>query len=121
MLVICAFAPYLGNYIQPYAFAALYGWVFALASLVFVVRYVTARESRSLGWAGMFIGAAMTCKPEYGLLGFVPAGVVWMLEWFDERHAAWRRLAWLTFPPIAICALTVRAHPHVPRMAASPG
>src|SRR5262245_37593112 len=30
VIVLCALPPYLGNYVQPYAYAALYGWTGAL-------------------------------------------------------------------------------------------
>src|SRR4029078_6883160 len=69
ILIICALPSYFGNYVQPYAYAALYGWTLAVASLVCLVRYVTTRESRWLPLASVCVGLTMACKPEVGLLG----------------------------------------------------
>lgn len=106
VLVTCAISGLSGNYIQPYAYAALYGWTFALASLVCVVRYVTSRRRLWMCWASVCIGAAVTCKPELGLLGLGPAAVAWTLASLSERRWLWRPLWLVATPALAIAALT---------------
>ena len=46
----CALAGFIGNFIQPYAYAALYGWTFALASLV--CRHATSHRTEYLDVVG---------------------------------------------------------------------
>lgn len=101
VVVTCALAGFMGNYIQPYAYSALYGWLFALASLVCVVRYVASRRSVWMCWAGVCAGAAMAAKPEHGLLAFGPIAAAWMLSSLSERR--WRvRTLWLAALPAAV-------------------
>jgi Dolichyl-phosphate-mannose-protein mannosyltransferase len=54
-----------GNLIFPYAFAALYGMVFSLAALLFILRYVENRQRRELLAAGTLIGLAAVSKLEF--------------------------------------------------------
>ena len=102
VLVACALSGFMGNFIQPYAYAALYGWTFALASLVCVVRHVTSRRGVWMCWAGVCAGAALTCKPEYGVLAFGPIAVAWMLASLSERRWLWRPLLLAAMPALAI-------------------
>ena len=99
VLITCALSGFLGNFIQPYAYAALYGLTFALASLVCVVRFVTTQRTAWLCWAGAGVGAAMACKPEYAVLAGAPAAAGWMLASASARRWLWR--------PAGLAALTV--------------
>jgi 4-amino-4-deoxy-L-arabinose transferase-like glycosyltransferase len=101
VLVVCALKS-TANYIQPYAYAALYGLVFALASLVAVLSWertrracgdwesnlsgtaepahaLYARRVRSqLLLAGLFAGLSLIAKPEIALAAVAAAGAgVW--------------------------------------------
>lgn len=106
VLVTCALAGFLGNYIQPYAYAALYGWAFALAALVCLARYITSRRNLWMCWAGVWVGASITCKPELGALGFATIAVTWTLTAMSERRWSGRPLALAAMPVVAIGAIT---------------
>jgi len=56
VLVLCVLAPTLGNYIQPYAYAALYGTVCSLLALTCSVRHLSAPRGRWLLAAGIGVG-----------------------------------------------------------------
>jgi hypothetical protein len=115
VLVTCALAGFLGNYIQPYAYAALYGWAFALAALVCLSRYIMSHRSLWMCWAGVWVGASITCKPEYGALGLVTIAVAWLLTAMSERRWSWRPLALAAMPVVGIGAIT-----YVPIVASVP-
>ncbi|MEO7658865.1 MAG: glycosyltransferase family 39 protein [Pyrinomonadaceae bacterium] len=70
ILVLCVFKP-AGNLILPYSFGALHAAVFALASLLFVLRHWETRKKRELIIAGIFIGFAALAKQEFGFAGAV--------------------------------------------------
>jgi hypothetical protein len=78
-----------GNCIQPYSYAALYGFVFALCALVCAVSYVRRRDSRWMLWAGISVGLVIICKPELGTLAGAPVGVAWLVVCLRERRALW--------------------------------
>ncbi len=90
VLVTCAFGAYYGNYVQPYAYAALYGWLFALASLASLVHYLECRRLRWMMWSGVCIGLTGLCKPELTLLGIAPTVVGWATLSLAERRWLWR-------------------------------
>src|SRR5215468_12352165 len=71
-LVICALKS-TANYIQPYAYAALYGLVFALGSLVVTVSYVKRRSNPRLE-GGLQADNLRKLPPEGGALNLVLAG-----------------------------------------------
>jgi 4-amino-4-deoxy-L-arabinose transferase-like glycosyltransferase len=106
VLVTCALTGFLGNYIQPYAYAALYGWTFALASLLCLLRFMASRQPRWMFWAGVSMGAALVCKPEFSVLCAVPAAVGWALASLEQRRCLWRPAWLLAIPCLAIGALT---------------
>jgi 4-amino-4-deoxy-L-arabinose transferase-like glycosyltransferase len=89
ILLICAFNVYYGNYFQPYSHAALYGFLFALCSLVCAVSYVQHGDSRWMLWAGISAGLTIICKPELGALAGVPVGVAWLIVCLRERRLLW--------------------------------
>lgn len=89
VLVVCALKS-TANCVQPYAYAALYGLVFALVSLVGAVRFVQTRQAKQLGWAGLCASLALLCKPELALPALATAGVAWGLECLWQQRLAWR-------------------------------
>lgn len=103
VLITCAVSGFMGNFIQPYAYSALYGWTFALASLVCLVAYVTSRRTAWMCGAGVCVGLAMACKPEQGVLACGPVAAAWILASLSERRWLWRPL-WLAATPAAIIA-----------------
>jgi 4-amino-4-deoxy-L-arabinose transferase-like glycosyltransferase len=109
VLVTCALAGYIGNFIQPYAYAALYGWTFALASLVCLTQYVISHRNVWMWWAGVCVGVTVTCKPELAVQGSATIAVAWMLASLSERRWLWRALAVAAIPAVAIAALTYGA------------
>ena len=115
VLVTCALSGFLGNFIQPYAYAALYGWTFALGSLVCVVRYLESHRAAWLGWAGAGVGASLACKPEYGVLAGAPLAVAWIVACASDRRLAWRPAC-----IAAISALVVAAIAYAPIMMSVP-
>ena len=76
VLVVCALKS-TANYVQPYAYAALYGLVFALLSLLCAVRFVQTRRVHQLGWAGLCAGLTLLCNPELALPALAAAGAAW--------------------------------------------
>ena len=106
VMLVCAFNPHLGNYIQPYAYAALYGLVFALCALACAVRFVQSGAARWLWWAGVSVGMVVTCKPELGALAAAPVGVAWLLVSWRERRAQWWAAWCCLVPAVTIVGVT---------------
>jgi hypothetical protein len=106
VLVTCALNGSFGNYIQPYAYAALYGWTWTLASLWCVLRFLKSRQPRWMCWTGLASAAAMVCKPEYCLLCAIPAAVGWGLASLEQRRCLWRAASLLVLPGVVIGGLT---------------
>ncbi|MGH9936015.1 MAG: hypothetical protein ACREAM_07205 [Blastocatellia bacterium] len=130
VLVICALKS-TANYVQPYAYAALYGLVFALGSLVAAVGYVKRRSERRLRaerpgarnlppeggtpnagaatnavLAGSLAGLALISKPEIALAGLAAGFTALIVESFAERKPLWRDVALFAAPVIVIIATT---------------
>jgi len=101
VLLTCAFNVHSGSYIQPYAFAALYGLLFALAALVCSIRFMQCRGSIWLVLAGVSAGMAIISKPELGLLALLPTGLAWTLICLADRRPLWR--------PAVLCFLSCAA------------
>lgn len=87
VIVLCVFKPN-GNLIAPYAFAALYGVVFALGTLLLTLRYAERQRLAELLGAGVLIGLAAITKQEFALAGAltVTAAVVFL------HRRDWRKL-----------------------------
>lgn len=115
VLVTCALAANLGNYIQPYSYAALYGWTFALASLVCLVRFMASHRPLWMFAAGLCIGLTVTCKPELCVLGVLPAAVAWTIASMSAARWQWRAL-W----PMATATLAIVAVAYVPIVVSVP-
>jgi 4-amino-4-deoxy-L-arabinose transferase-like glycosyltransferase len=102
VLVICALKS-TANYIQPYAYAALYGLVFALGSLVATVSYQKTRRSMTLVFAGLLAGFSLISKPEIALAGLAAAFTALIVESLSDRQLLWREAAIFALP-VAIIA-----------------
>lgn len=101
VLVICAIKS-TANYIQPYAYAALYGFLFSLASLACTVRFVQLRQSNLMRWAGIFAGLALISKPEIALAGWAAAAAALLSESVSARKVLGRETLNFVVPVIAI-------------------
>ena len=88
--VLCVFKQG-GNYVVPYAYAAVYGTLLGLGSLVAQVRYVHRPQSRqaqgrqSLLLAGLLAGLALICKLEFGFAATASLIAVAMSEKPGDR------------------------------------
>lgn len=107
VIVVCVFKPG-GNLIWPYAFAALYGVVFALGAVLLALRYAENERRRELVATGVLIGLAAITKQEFALAAAcaMTAAVVWL------RRADFKRLATdlaLAAAPASLVALPVYA------------
>src|SRR5262245_30443503 len=128
-LVACALKS-TANYIQPYAYAALYGLVFALGSLVATVSYVKRRSNTRSGLrlqaeslrnltpeggapnlilAGSLAGLALISKPEIALAGLAAGFAALIVESLTERKPLWRGAALFSAPVVIIAAVTYSA------------
>jgi 4-amino-4-deoxy-L-arabinose transferase-like glycosyltransferase len=105
ILIHCAFNVHFGNYLQPYSHAALYGFLFALWSLVCAVSYVQRGGSRWMLWAGISAGLTTICKPELGALAAAPVGMAWLIVCLRERRALWNVALIGAFPAVAVIGL----------------
>lgn len=105
VMSICALKS-TANYIQPYAYAALYGCVFAIASLVCTVRFVQFRQSKLMAWAGVFAGLSLVSKPEIALAAWAAAGIALLIESLSERRPLGREALNFIIPVIVITAAT---------------
>jgi hypothetical protein len=116
VLVICALKS-TANYIQPYAFAALYALVFALGSLVATVRYlhlrsdyrrlvggIPAEAGTTCAVAGALAGLALISKPEIALAAVAAICAALAVECWSERRLL-RRDALMFAAPAAVIFL----------------
>jgi hypothetical protein len=125
-LVACALKSS-ANYIQPYAYAALYGLVFALGSLVATVSYVKRRSNPrseprlqaesprnlppeggapNLVLAGSLAGLSLISKPEIALAALAAGSAALIVESLIERKPLWRDAALFSAPVAIIAAVT---------------
>lgn len=104
VLVICALKS-TANYIQPYAYAALYGLVCALGSLVATLGYVQWRRARLLLLSGSCAGLALIAKPELALAALTAAGVALLIESVGARRLLWRESLCFALPVLSITVI----------------
>lgn len=57
--------PYLSNLIFPYSYAMVYGLVAFLASVLYLLKYETAKDSKYLYLSSLFAGMSIACKYEF--------------------------------------------------------
>jgi Dolichyl-phosphate-mannose-protein mannosyltransferase len=104
VLAVCAFQPG-GNYIQPYAYAALYSLVFAIAVQVGVALYLKCGRAHWLFLAGLFAGLSAISKWELALAAVVAAVTALALDSFSARRLLWREMASFVSPALLIIVL----------------
>jgi hypothetical protein len=104
VLVTCAIGMKLG-YVQPYSYAALYGWTFGVGALVCALQYLRADAEMAMLAGGLLAAGATVSKPELILLGLGPAGVAWAIRSFGAGRWPLRPLLLLIVPPLAIGGL----------------
>ncbi|MBN2368897.1 MAG: glycosyltransferase family 39 protein [Vicinamibacteria bacterium] len=95
---LCAFKQS-GNFIVPYAYAALYGCALATAALLVSLRAVEGGREGPLLAAGVLTGLAFLTKTEMGASAAVAALAAAMLGGGGLRRIAWRTA--LVFVPAA--------------------
>lgn len=105
VLVICAIKS-TANYISPYAYAALYGLLAALGSLVCTLQFLRWRETKWFAYAGALAGLAIIAKPEIALAALAANGVALLWESVLIRKLLWRETLWFALPVLAIVAVT---------------
>jgi len=105
VLVVCAIGLNAGNYVQPYSYAVLYGWTFAMGALVCALQYLRANDEIAMLVGGLLASGVIVSKPEMTLLGLGPAGVAWAIRNFGAGQWSWRPLLLLIVPPLAIGGL----------------
>ncbi|MFN7947793.1 MAG: glycosyltransferase family 39 protein [Blastocatellia bacterium] len=89
VIVLCAFKA-TANYISPYAYASLYGLVFALLALWAAVRYLHRHQAGWMLLAGIATGLALACKLDLFLPAAVALAVSWLIASITERKIQWR-------------------------------
>ncbi|MFN0084662.1 MAG: glycosyltransferase family 39 protein [Blastocatellia bacterium] len=96
VLVTCALKS-TANYIQPYAYAALYGTGFALSSLLATAGYLRAAAekrrgdaAKRIGISGILAGMALISKPEIALAAAAAAGAALLVDGLRTRRMPWR-------------------------------
>jgi hypothetical protein len=104
-IVLCALKS-TANYIQPYAYAALYGLVFALGSLVMTASYIKSRASWRLVLAGSLAGLSLISKPEIALAGLAAGLAALIVESLAESKLQWLGAALFSVPVAVIAAVT---------------
>ncbi len=130
VMVVCALKS-TANYIQPYAYASLYGLVFALGSLISIARYIVLRSKRMRSGeslenypvgaaqtsltpnatlraviAGALAGLASISKPEIAMAALAAGFTALIVESFAERKPLWRDTAAFIAPVIIIVTAT---------------
>ncbi len=109
VLAVCALKSS-ANYIQPYAYAALYGLVFALGSLSATISYLKRRSERpqhttlNLILAGLLAGLSVISKPETSLTCLAAGFTALVAESVARRKLLWRDAALFAAPVIIITA-----------------
>ena len=108
VIVFCLFRPN-GSMISPYAYAALYGVVFSLGSVVATLRFVETGRRTDILVAGLLTGLALITKQEFALAAMFAAALALLKGWPRNpfRHAALDGAAFLM--PLLMIAVPVYA------------
>lgn len=101
VIVVCAVKS-TANYISPYSFAALYALVFALLSLVAVVRYLESGRGYWMPIAGALVGLTLITKLEVSGASMAVALTAIGLRSLGDRRLHWRDLILFALPLIVI-------------------
>jgi 4-amino-4-deoxy-L-arabinose transferase-like glycosyltransferase len=105
VLVFCALKA-TANYVSPYAYATLYSLIFALAALIFALKYWRDGRRIWIFWAGAGVGLSIISKWELALAGGGAALVAIVLRSLVRRRFLWREILIFTAPMAAISAGT---------------
>jgi 4-amino-4-deoxy-L-arabinose transferase-like glycosyltransferase len=124
VMVLCALKS-TANYIQPYAYAALYGLVFALGSLLCAIGYlrreappleidrapgnppgVRTQGTSRIFFAGLLAGLSVISKPEIALAALAAGSTAVLLESAKRRKLLWRDAAAFLTPVAVITTVT---------------
>ncbi|HEU5258769.1 MAG TPA: hypothetical protein VFU28_22430, partial [Vicinamibacterales bacterium] len=100
VLVTCAIEVNLGSYVQPYSYAVLYGWTFAVGALVCALEYLRTNAAVAMLVGGLLTAGAVVSKPEMTLLALGPAGVAWAIRSYGAGRWRLRPLLLLIVPPL---------------------
>jgi 4-amino-4-deoxy-L-arabinose transferase-like glycosyltransferase len=101
VIVICALKS-TANYVQPYAYAALYALVFGLVSLASTVNYLRLRQKKWIILSGVFVGMVLITKPEVTVAAMSAAVLALLLESIDARRLLWREASLFALPVLII-------------------
>ena len=101
VVVLCVFKP-AGNLIFPYSFAALHAAVFALATILFTIRYAEHRKRLDLIVAGIFIGLSTITKQEFAFAGAMAVTVYLIYLRRTKIGALLADLAYAAIPALVI-------------------
>src|SRR5215510_190493 len=104
VLVLCA-TKSTGNYIQPYAYNANHGLVFALLALVLVIRYLRENRAHLVFLAGVCSGLSLISKQEIAAASIAAALVALMLKSLSRHKVLWRDALFFALPVIAITVI----------------
>ncbi|MBI1745900.1 MAG: glycosyltransferase family 39 protein [Acidobacteria bacterium] len=94
VVALCVFKQS-GNYLAPYAYAAVYGALFDVFTLASLMRFLQSRRVSYLLWAGGGAGLAIICKNEFGIAAIAAGLTVIFLQ---ERRLWVPGLARLAIP-----------------------
>ncbi len=103
-LVTCALKS-TGNYVQPYAYAALYGLLFSLSSLACLIRFTQTKHWQWMCGAGLCAGLSVISKPELALGALAAAGWAWLALSWEARRAQWRDGFAFAFPVLLVVSV----------------
>jgi hypothetical protein len=103
-LVLCAIK-LTANYLQPYAYAALYGLVFSLVSLLATMLYKRMQRVSWLVWSGVAIGLVLISKPEVSAAPIAAAATAILLQSLTARRVLWRHILLIAIPTLSIPAI----------------
>jgi 4-amino-4-deoxy-L-arabinose transferase-like glycosyltransferase len=101
VLVLCA-TKSTGNYIQPYAYNANHGLVFALMALVSIILYLREDRAHWVFLAGGCAGLSLITKQEIAVASIAAAFVALILKSISRHKLHWRDALFFALPVVAI-------------------
>lgn len=104
VLVLCALK-FTANYISPYAYASLYGLLFALGSLASAVRYWDMGRTAWIALAGAAAGLSLISKWELALAALTAGAAAVALRSLAHKRLEWRDALRFAFPVAAITVI----------------
>lgn len=101
VIVTCALKS-TANYLQPYAYSALYALVFALFSLLCTLTYLRLKQKKWITWSGAFCGLILITKPEVALAALAAAFLALLFESIASRRLRWRDILSFAIPALIV-------------------